>query len=244
MQRQLLSPQDQQILAAEALSRSFENGRKMPGSAKNLEDDIVDDEPQNFDFNWDKMSFTKEYNEILDKMPEKSFFQKLIKGFNYICSVSMFITAIYRFATYDAVKIKMDGFYLAFTIYLFVFGGLLIAAEYQYIKILQYIEFLASQRGKGFFMIWIGILLFDPQKQVDLWSSLSLTIVGIFNIILSCMKDKPNFQNPESSKPSGNVNYVQYQALLDDAESEPLVEDNSNNNAKNENLSNFENQNV
>ena len=72
----LLSPQDQQILAAEALSRSFEKGKRQPGSARNLEDEenLVDEEPQDFELNWDKMSFTKEYHQILDKMPEKSFF--------------------------------------------------------------------------------------------------------------------------------------------------------------------------
>ena len=98
------------------------------------------------------------------------------------------------------------------------------AAEYQYLKILQYIEFLASQRGRGFFLIWIGILLFEPKKQVDLWSSLTLTLVGIFNIILSCMKDKPADAEKEEESYPANQKHYQYQSLLDDVESEPMLE--------------------
>ena len=179
-------------------------------------------------FNWDKISIAREYDEICRKMPEKTFFSKMIKGFNYICSVAMFTTAIYRFVTYDAAKIKMDGFYLAFTVYLLVFGILLTAAEYQYIKILQYIEFLASQRGRGFFLLWIGILLFEPKKDVDLWASLTLTLVGLFNIILSCMKDKPS-EADQKNYPVNSKHY-QYQSLLDDVESEPMLEKDELNN--------------
>lgn len=42
----------------------------------------------------------------------------------------MFIAATLRFIDYDAKVIFMDGFYLAFTFYLYLFGVLISAAEY------------------------------------------------------------------------------------------------------------------
>lgn len=101
----------------------------------------------------------------------------------------MFVTALVRYSEYDAKVILMDGFYLAFTFYLFIFGIILAAAEYEVIHILKYIEFLITQTGKGVFLIFIGVLLFDNRRVVDLWASLSLTLVGIFNLFLRCFKD-------------------------------------------------------
>ena len=104
----------------------------------------------------------------------------------------------------------MDGFYLAFTFYLYIFGVLLGTAEYEYIKVLKYIEFLVSNTGKGTFLIFIGILLFDDTRAVDLWASMIISLIGIFNIIVSCMKpqkyDKMEFHEnagpPELNKPN------------------------------------------
>ena len=89
---------------------------------------------------------------------------------------------------YDSKAIFMDGFYLAFTFYLYIFGVLLGTAEYEYIKVLKYIEFLVSNTGKGTFLIFIGILLFDDTRAVDLWASMIISLIGIFNLIVSCMK--------------------------------------------------------
>jgi len=107
----------------------------------------------------------------------------------------MFLTAIIRYSEYNAKIIFMDGFYLAFTFYLFIFGILLAAAEYEVVHILKYIEFLISQSGKGFFLIFIGVLLFDNRRAVDLWASLTLTLVGLFNLMATCFPeytDKPS----------------------------------------------------
>jgi len=119
-------------------------------------------------------------------MPERSALYQIVKVLNYICSIAMFLTALIRYSQYDAKVILMDGFYLAFTFYLFIFGILLAAAEYEVIHILKYIEFLITQTGKGFFLIFIGVLLFDNRRTVDLWASLTLTLVGLFNLMITC----------------------------------------------------------
>jgi hypothetical protein len=100
----------------------------------------------------------------------------------------MFITASIRYFNYDSKAIFMDGFYLAFTFYLYIFGILLGTAEYEYITVLKYIEFLVSSAGKGIFLVFIGILLFDDTRTIDLWASLVISIIGLFNLIVSCMK--------------------------------------------------------
>ena len=54
----------------------------------------------------------------------------------------MIATAVIRYIDYDPKKTYMDGFYLAFTFYLIIFGVLLFSAEREYVHILKFIEFL------------------------------------------------------------------------------------------------------
>ena len=76
----------------------------------------------------------------------------------------MVSSASLRFLAYDSANIVMDGFYLAFTFYLYIFSMLLGSAESKYIHVLKYIEFLTSFYGKGLFQLFIGILLFDDTR--------------------------------------------------------------------------------
>jgi hypothetical protein len=141
------------------------------------------------------VTFEDKLEEIQAQMPEKSTLQKVSKIFNYVGALSMIITAVLRFVNYNATNFFVDGFYSVFTCYLIIFGVLLAAAEYQYAKIVKYFEFLISLRCRGYFMIFIGVLLFDNTKQVDLAASISLSLFGAFNIMVSCISDKK-----ESSK--------------------------------------------
>jgi len=63
-------------------------------------------------------------------MPEKTTLEKLIKALNYMSAMLMVLAANCRLYEYDAKNVFMDGFYLAFTLYLIVFGVMLAAAEY------------------------------------------------------------------------------------------------------------------
>ena len=135
------------------------------------------------------MSISHKFEIIKDNLPPRTCIYTVIRVFNYMCSFTMFLTALIRYSQYDANQILMDGFYLAFTFYLFIFGILMAAAEYQVIHILKYIEFLTTQSGKGFFLIFIGVLLFDTRRTIDLWASLSLTLVGLFNFMVKCFPE-------------------------------------------------------
>ena len=112
-----------------------------------------------------------------------------MKVLNYIASAIMIFTSIWRLAQMNILTFFVDCFYTGFSVYLTLFGILLAAAEYQFVNILKYIEFLITYSGKGMFLIFVGVLLFDNQKQVDLIASLSLSMIGLFNIIVSCVSD-------------------------------------------------------
>ena len=106
---------------------------------------------------------------------------------NYFSVIEMLICALARFESYNSAVITGDAFYLIFTCYLVLFAILLGAAEMEYINILKYFEFLFTNGGKGAFLIFVGVLLFDDKSTADLWASITLTLFGIFNLILTCI---------------------------------------------------------
>jgi len=104
----------------------------------------------------------------------------------------MVASASLRFIAYDSANVVMDGFYLAFTFYLYIFSVLLGSAEYKFIHVLKYIEFLTSSYGKGLFQLFIGILLFDDSRSEDIFASVILSLIGLFNIIVGYIYKVPN----------------------------------------------------
>ena len=77
------------------------------------------------------------------------------------------------------------------TIYLIPLVALMIISEIKWQKVLKYISFLEHQWGKGVFYIMIALLLFDPRFVFDMAISVLTTLVGIFNLVCSCLLDKP-----------------------------------------------------
>lgn len=116
------------VKAAEHHARNYERGRSDENAAQNLEDYGVPkiDKEQ---LARDAVSVGRQWEELKGSLPETSFLEKLIKGMNYLCCATMVLTAVVRYVDYDPAKIFMDGFYIAFTFYLIIFGGLLFAAE-------------------------------------------------------------------------------------------------------------------
>lgn len=108
----------------------------------------------------------------------------MAKILNYFAVFIMVATGSMRFIAYDSANVVMDGFYLAFTCYLYIFGILLASAEYKYIHVLKYIEFLTSNYGKGLFQLFIGILLFDNSDTLHIFASVMLSLIGLFNFVV------------------------------------------------------------
>ena len=130
------------------------------------------------------MSISREFNLIQSKMPEQTVLSQMARILNYFSCFIMVCAASLRFIAYDSANVVMDGFYLAFTFYLYIFSLLLGSAEYKYIHVLKYIEFLNSYYGKGLFELFIGILIFDNTRSEDIFSSVVLSLIGIFNIVV------------------------------------------------------------
>jgi len=99
----------------------------------------------------------------------------------------MCAAAIVRFTYFGKDKAPTDPFFYIFTFYLFPFAGLLLIAELRYERVLKYFEFLGYQYGKGMFMLFVALLLFDTTYPVDTAVSVFMSLVGMFNLILMCV---------------------------------------------------------
>jgi hypothetical protein len=87
------------------------------------------------------------------------------------------------------------------TFYLIGFAGLLVMAEMRYKKVIIYVEFLDGRFGKGLFVILVGLLTFDEDRKFDEFVGIALTLVGIFNIIVACMRDAMSEENEYEKVP-------------------------------------------
>lgn len=111
---------------------------------------------------------------------------------NYICAVLMIADAVLRTLTFfDVVYVDTstgDIFFYILTFYLLTFSGLLLSAELRWPRVLVYFEFLKSRLGKGFYLVLVGLLVFDERRKISLSLGIALVLVGFFNIIVSCMR--------------------------------------------------------
>lgn len=119
-------------------------------------------------------------------MGDKSIFVRIVRLMNFACALGMVLDAIVRAFNFQT---QSDPFYFLLTFYLLGFAALLILAEIRYKKVIVYLEFLKSRIGKGLYVILVGLLVFDDTRKFDMFIGISLVLVGIFNIIVACMRD-------------------------------------------------------
>lgn len=113
----------------------------------------------------------------------------LCMGLNYIAVLVLIADFICRCVTFS--KKNSDGaslapknpFYYLLTFYLIPFAFLILAAELEWRSVIKYVMFLKSQAGKGFFYVFIGLLIFDTKYPADIIFALYMTLVGVFNIV-------------------------------------------------------------
>lgn len=120
-------------------------------------------------------------------MGDKSIFVRVVRLLNFICAFLMLVDAFARFFDFDE---EDDGFFYVLTFYLFGFAGLLILAEIRQEHVIMYLEFLKGRIGKGMYVILVGLLVFDDDRTIDTVLGIIITLVGIFNIIVGCMRDE------------------------------------------------------
>jgi hypothetical protein len=98
----------------------------------------------------------------------------------------MIIDVCIRFASF---KTESDPFFFLLTFYLFGFSALLVFAELGYKKVLVYVEFLSGRAGKGLYIMFVGLLIFDATRPSDMGIAILLVLIGIFNVLIGCMRD-------------------------------------------------------
>lgn len=77
---------------------------------------------------------------------------------------------------------------------------LLFAAEWKYASMIKYFEFLVTELGKASFMIFIGVLMFDNERLVDLCASLILSGLGLINLAIYCLTKSKKVKKQESEE--------------------------------------------
>jgi COPI associated protein len=113
---------------------------------------------------------------------------------NFFCCLLMLTNAILRCCVLFGVLPSavtggtLDLSYYIMAFYLLGFSVLLGAAEYRWPSVLIYLQFLRSRMGKGLFLVLLGLLVFDDRTKYDVLIGITLVLVGIFNVIVSCMR--------------------------------------------------------
>ena len=121
------------------------------------------------------------------KKINKSCLAYIAQALNFITILGILAVTIVRFTFFAKENPPKDPFYYILTFYLIPFAGLLLIAELRWEVVLKHFEFLSFQWGKGMFMIFVGLLLFDTAYPVDSSISIMMIVVGIFNMILMCV---------------------------------------------------------
>ena len=80
-------------------------------------------------------------------------------------------------------KAPADPFFYMMTLYLIPFAALLLTAELGWHTVLKYFEFAGYMHGKGFLLIFIALLLFNPEYPLDTAVSIYLTFTGLLNLV-------------------------------------------------------------
>jgi hypothetical protein len=131
-------------------------------------------------------------------MAAKLIFVRISIILNYICALALLVSVVLRFIDFGTSK---DPFFYLLTFYLIAFSALLVIAELRLRSVIVYVEFLKSRPGKGMYVLLVGVLLFDESRPADIIIAILLVLVGLFNIIVSCMRgDKASAKHNEAKR--------------------------------------------
>ena len=142
------------------------------------------------------------------KRGRKRLFVRITRLMNFFCCLFMVTNAVLRGLTlFGLVSIptlgSLDISYYLMILYLLGFSVLLATAEYRWPSILAYCQFLRSRLGKGLYLVLIGLLVFDDRNRYDMLIGIAMVLVGIFNVIVSCMRKDIDQKEWEEQARSG-----------------------------------------
>lgn len=116
---------------------------------------------------------------------------KISKPLNYISALGLIGDFIARWVMISKKdsdgksSAPKDPFYYFLTIYMLPFAFLIIIAEAEWRRVLKYVLFLKSQAGRGIFIMFVGLLVFEEKHANDIATSITLILIGAFNLIIA-----------------------------------------------------------
>jgi hypothetical protein len=132
--------------------------------------------------------------EMAEKEEEKKGDQEALSTFDWeshSCKIVVLVLVIFAIVLMGIAIIlrlirfgsESNPFFYIFTLYLVIFIAMLVISIIRVERILTYFTFLSTRKGVGFFMIFIGLLLFDWNHIFEMAVSILLLIIGMLYII-------------------------------------------------------------
>jgi hypothetical protein len=115
---------------------------------------------------------------------------KISKACNYLSGLALIIDFVVRCTVFarkgeEQPSRPTDPFYYFLSLYLIPFAVVIFAAELEWRSIIKYVMFLKSQSGRGIFLVFVGLLIFNPKYPADIAISIYLAMAGLFNLVIA-----------------------------------------------------------
>ena len=98
------------------------------------------------------------------------------------CALMLILIALRLYNVFSGSNKKV--FYIILTVYLLIFIGLLIAAEFKREKPRLYFDFLDNQFGRSIFISFIQLLILDESKAQHIILSIIVFAISLLGILL------------------------------------------------------------
>jgi hypothetical protein len=115
---------------------------------------------------------------------DKPLLMQIVKNLNYASALLMVVDLVFRFTSFRTEK---DYFFFLLTFYLMGFSLLLVIAEVGIERIIVYVDFLNRPIGKGVYIMFVGLLIFDDKRKSDMVIAIILVLIGLVNMLASCV---------------------------------------------------------
>ena len=119
--------------------------------------------------------------------PDKRILLTVAKVLNYLAAAIMIGDVVCRFYNFSK---STDPFFFLLTFYMIGFALLLVIAEAGIKKVLVYVEILSGRKGKGVYIIFVSLLIFDTNYKNDTVCGILIFFIGVFNILVGFMRIK------------------------------------------------------
>ena len=114
---------------------------------------------------------------------------KLMTVLNLIAAAMIFICGVMRFVYYKDRNTKYQNtsiniFDVVLSIYIFLFLIILVLAEFRVIWIRKYFNFVDRKMGRGWFILFMGLLILETVTSLVIVLSIFILLIAITNMIV------------------------------------------------------------